>query len=932
MANAPDSGPNPADNPGIDRRTFLKGVSAGAATLAAAGALPGESDQVRGAGAARGSPAAHPDRIVYRGEHLRAVAMPLGGIGAGSIALAGDGGLRQWQIVHNVNHLAHVPHSFFGVWARPRGSEGVARLLQSAENYDQTGFTPPPPTSNDHLVPAESRKLLEALPGVRQIEYAGEYPIAEVAYREPQLPVEVRLEAYSPFIPLNAKDSGLPAIVFDFRLKNPGPQPVAASVLATLQNLVGWDGQSLIEGVEYFAYGGNRNTLERSPGLTAIDMENPQLPAAFAFQGRVALAALGDDATYLTQWDNPRLLWDDFASDGRLANTEGAAASEEGWTWNAALAAPVELKPGEERTVTFVLAWHFPNRYVNWDQSSLSVGDRKSRFWLGMMYSNWFKSAMDVVRYIALNHERLARETRLFRDTFYDSTLPYVLLDAVTSQASIIRSPTCLWIEDGSFHGFEGCCGASTGHCGGAGCCPLNCTHVWGYEQSLSRLFPELERAMRRTDWEVQQAPEGYVFTRTALPAYLPRPWEMKTAVPERLALDGMISTVLKTYREYRQGGGREWLVKYWPNVKRCVDYTQRTFDPESQGVIAGEQYNTYDISIYGLNTFIGSYYLAALRAAEEMGRIAGDEATATRYHEIYEKGRLRLASELWNGEYYVQKVDMAKYPKYEYGDGCLSDQLIGQWWAHQLDLGYVLPPEQVAAAVRSIAKYNWRESFAGFKQDPRVFASPGDSGLLIATWPKGGRPAVPTLYSDEVWTGMEYQVAALLIAEGFFDDGVKIVRGARRRYDGRQRSPWNDIECGDHYARAMSSWSMLEAASGQRTNAPEGLLAFEPRSTPGKFRCFFIAAEGWGTFEQRIGRDRAATQQDTLRVAYGQVRLRALEVAYQSGGAAGSATAYLNGHAAGLEARASGKTVRVSSAQELVIRAGDTLKVEIEG
>ncbi len=914
-------------DPGIDRRTFLKGVGVGAASLAATEARVGDKSSVF----PRDTPAPSPgtrrsDRVVYRGDHLRAVGMPLGGIGTGVIALAGDGGLRQWQIVHNVNHLAHVPHSFFAIWARSGNAVSVARVLQSSETYDHGNFKPPA-TANDHVVPPESRKLLEALPGVKTLEFAGEYPIAEIRYHDPALPLEVSLEAYSPFVPLNSKDSGLPAIIFEFSLKNPGSQPLAASVLATLQNLVGWDGHSPIAGVEYFAYGSNRNTLERAAGLTAIDMSNPRLPRDFPFQGRVALAALADEASYVTQWDNLDLLWRDFAEDGKLASIEGEAPSPEGRTWNGALAVPVTLKPGEEKCVVFILAWQLPNRYVNWDQSFMGVGDKKSRFWLGVMYANWFRSATDVVRYVAQNFERLGRETRLWRDTFYDSTLPYPLLDAVSSQASIIRTPTCVWLEDGNFHGFEGCCGASTGHCEGSGCCPLNCTHVWGYEQSLSRLFPDLERTMRRTDWEVQQSPEGYVFTRTILPPYLPRPWEMKSPVQEHVALDGMISTVLKTYREYRQGAGREWLLKYWPHVKRCLDYIQRTFDPDARGLIVGEQYNTYDISIYGLNTFIGSYYLAALRAAEEMARVAQDEAAARQYRSVYERGRSGLASELWNGEYYIQKVDMESHPKHEYATGCLSDQLLGQWWAHQLDLGYILPEDQVKSAVRSIVKYNWRENFRGFKQDPRVFASDGDAGLLICTWPKGGRPAVPTLYSDEVWTGLEYQIAALLIYEGMFDEALRIVRGTRSRYDGRERSPWNDVECGDHYARAMSSWAMLEAASSQRTNEAQGFLAFAPRTTPEDFRCFFITAEGWGTFEQKVS---GASQVDALHVAYGRAKLRTLELVFHGNGTPRRASASLNAKPMALESHFSDKKVRLDSALGLELKAGDALRVEI--
>ncbi len=909
---------------GIDRRTFLKGVGAGAAALASstAGALRAGASPLP----APPSAASRADRIVYRGEHLRAVAMPLGGIGTGTIALAGDGGLRQWQIVHNVNHTAHVPDSFFAFWARPQYGTGAARLLQSSALYDQSNFRPPA-TSNDHVVPPEARKLLERLPGVEQIEYAGEYPLAEIRYRDAAWPAEISLEAYSPFVPLDARDSGLPCVVFEFTIKNPGERPLAASVLATLQNLVGWDGHSPIVGVENFAYGANRNALVRARGLTAIEMSNPRLPHDFAFNGRLALAAFAEDAGYVTQWDNLELLWRDFAEDGRLANQEGSAPSETGRTWNGALAAPVNLKPGEEKRIVFVLAWHFPNRYVDWPQPAFTIADRKTKFWIGTQYGKHFKSALDVVSYVRENLERLAGETRRFRDTFYDSTLPYELLDCVSSQASIIRTPTCIWLEDGTLHGFEGCCGASTTHCSNSGCCPLNCTHVWNYEQSLSRLFPDLERTMRRTDLEVQQHESGYIPHRTILPAYLPRPWERKIGGPENPALDGMLGTVLKTYREYRQSGDREWLARLWPRVKKLMDYVMTTLDPQGTGVIQGEQPNTYDISIYGPNSFIGSLYLAALRAAEEMARIFGEDSVAKRYRGVYENGRRNLPAECWNGEYYIQKIDITKYPEHQYGLGCHADQLLGQWWAHQLALGYVLPEDQVQTALASIVKYNWRENFAGFRQEPRVFASENDQGLLICTWPKGGRPPVPTLYSDEVWTGIEYEVAALLIYENRAEEAFRIVRDVRARYDGRERNPWNEIECGDHYARALSSWTLLEAAAGMRYDAGEKFLAFAPRWKPEDFRCFFITGDGWGTFEQKA---RASAQSETLAARYGNVRLRRLEFATAGALQPRRAAASLDGQAVAVKTSISGKTVRLDFASEVSLASGSALRVEI--
>lgn len=912
---------------GIDRRTFLKGVGPGAAALAGSPAWAAQDTaNLRKKISSPVSLSSRSDRIVYRGERLRAVAMPLGGIGAGVIALAGDGGLRQWQILHNVNHLAHVPHSFFAFQGKPENGPSVARVLQCPALYDQSDFKAPP-TTNDHVVPDESRKLLERLPGVEELEFTGEYPIAQIRYTDPALPAEVLLEAYSPCIPLNSKDSGLPAAVFEFKVKNSGSSPLRASLLATLQNLVGWDGHSPIAGVENFAYGSNRNTLSRSAGLTAIDMWNPRLPQDFPFQGRLALATLTEEASYLTHWDNPELLWKDFSEDGALANREGAGPSEPGRTWNGALAVPVALAPGEEKSLVFLIAWFFPNRTVDWRQPALTIDDKKTKFWLGTMYANWFKSALEVVHYVGDNFARLAQETRLWRDTFYDSSLPYALLDCVSSQASIIRTPTCIWVQDGHLHGFEGCCGASTTHCENSGCCPLNCTHVWNYEQSLSRLFPDLERTMRHTDLEVQQAPSGYIPHRTLLPFYLPRPWERKIGGPENPALDGMLGTVLKTYREVRQGAGREWLMRLWPRVKKLMDYVMTTLDADLDGIIHGEQPNTYDISIYGPNSFIGGLYLAALRAAEEMARRVNDGAPARLYRSVFEKGRKNLPAEVWNGEYYVQKVDLEKYAEHQYGTGCHADQLLGQWWAHQLELGYVLPEDQVRTALRSILKYNWRENLLGFKQAPRAFASAHDKGLLVCTWPKGGRPQVPTLYSDEVWTGIEYEVAGLLLFEGMAEEALKIVRGVRARYDGRERNPWNEIECGDHYARAMSSWALLEAIAGQRTNAAEGFLAFAPKTSVANFRCFFITAEGWGTFGQEIS---PLSQVETLAAAYGTIKLHALEFAYQGKAKAPKATVTLNGKALALKPSFTPNNVRLESSQEIELNPRDFLQVEI--
>jgi uncharacterized protein (DUF608 family) len=766
-------------------------------------------------------------RRVYTGRSLTDIAMPLGGIGAGSIALSGSGELCEWQIFNRVNSRALVPDSFFAIRTSV-GSNSVCRALAG------------------HAV--------GELAAVKKIRFVGEYPLAMLSYADPELPVRVSLQAFSPFIPLNEKDSALPAALFIFTVSNPGRQAVAVSLAAALQNAIGYDGLSEIQGVANPDYGGNVNSTVHFGAVAAIHMTNSKLePSAREF-GTMSLLAFDRKATLLPAWDDFGEFAQQFAAEGRFRSRR-QPASPPGRTWNGALAVPFSLAPGEEKSVVFALTWHFPNHYAEYDKNLAS-------YRLGNMYSNWFGDSLEVGRYLAGNLDRLVEETRRFRDTFYDSNLPYWFLDCISSQISTLRSQTCMWIEDGTFAAFEGC-----------GCCPMNCTHVWNYEQALAQLFPVLERNMRQTDLTVQQDPSGFIHHRTVLPLSLPR------ATPP--FIDGHLGTVLKAYREHLQSADRSWLDTYWPRIKAAMAYALKEWDPNGDGVVEGEQWNTYDCAVYGENTFIGALYLAALRAAEEMATLEGEPDLARQYHELFEKGSAAMDAALWNGEYYVQKYDAQTYTETQYGSGCLSDQLLGQWWAHVVDLGDLFPPDHVKKTLASIFKHNWRDDFTDFVHSQRVFASGRDRGLLICTWPRGGRPDKPILYCDEVWTGNEYQVAAHMIYAGLTELALMIVKAARDRYSGDprppfQRNPWNEIECGEHYARAMSSWSLLLAASGYHYDGPHGLLAFSPRLRPEDFRAFFITAEGYGTFSQKQA---SRSYQAGLRLASGQLSLTELRL-----------------------------------------------------
>ena len=807
--------------------------------------------------------------------------MPLGGLGTGSIALCGDGSLRQWQINNQINHLACVPHSFFGVWAEPVSADQppVARVLQSSALYHTPGPLPPP-TANDHLVPPSVRALLQALPGVAAVSFIGEYPVAELAYDDPALPVTVTLEAFSPFIPLESRDSGLPAILFNFRVTNTATTPARAALLATLQNSVGWDGVSDIVGTVNAGYGGNTNTLTRQAGLTAIEMATTRLAGDDEHFGTLTLAAFSELASAVAQWNDLGALWLAFSMHGTLASPSQYGPSPAGQTWNGALAVPVELAPGEARTVCFAFTWHFPNRYFDYGNGHyvrlLGYRGPADKYRLGNQYNNWFASAGEVLAHLYAQRERLTAQTRLARHTLFDSTLPAALVEAATSQLSVMRSPVCFWTEDGRFYGFEGGSGASTPPHKTGGSCPLNCTHVWNYEMAVARLFPDLARTMRATEWNKQQQLDGWLPHRVPLPLHLPRPGYDSLGGPRHPALDGLLGGVLKTYREYRVCGDKTWLAEMWPGVRRALGHVWRAHDAQQAGVITGEQPNTYDISVYGANTFIGTLYLAALRAAGRMAGLLGEAEFAEMCQSIFVRGRSALDTLLWNGEYYEQAVDLGEHPEHNWASGCHADQLLGQWWAYLLGLGDVLPPEHVRSAARATVRHNFRHGFAGHAQQPRAFVADDDHGLLNCTWPRGGRPQVPTPYSDEVWTGIEYAVAALLLYVGEHDSAVRLVEAARARHDGRKQSPWNDIECGDHYVRAMSAWALLEAAAGFDYDAGAAALGFAPALTPENFQAPFITRDGWGSFAQTVTTGRQSAR---LRLAYGSLALRRLRL-----------------------------------------------------
>jgi len=836
----------------------------------------------------------------FTGESLREIAFPLGGIGTGCISLGGRGQLRDWEIFNRPNQGFRPRFTFASLRVETPDGKSDARVLESP-------ILPP------YAGPFGSeRSNGEGFPHVAWNTFRGEYPIAWIQFEDDRLPLSVSLEAFNPFIPLNDFDSSLPVAILIYRLENITDAPARALLVWTLENVVGYRGSGPLGSSDL---GGNRNAFRADGGLKGFVLDSAALPADSPRYGSMVLATPWPVVTYTPdiggggEFDTGHIFWDALSRQGAFDEVEACGPTPEGQSAICALGMKVDIQPGEPIEVPVLIAWHFPNFIKYWHRGP---EEQKPR-WLNY-YASHFADAWEVASYVNDNLERLHAQTMRYHDALFDSTLPGPVLDAASSQTSTLKSPTCLRLEDGTFYGFEGC--SST-----AGCCEGSCTHVWNYQQALPFLFPALERSMRSADYTYNlREQDGRMCFRIGLPLGT-SDWDFHAAA------DGQLGGIIKTYRDWLLSGDDEWLRSLWPRVKKALAYAWKEWDRDEDGIIEGVQHNTYDIELVGPNPLTGAFYMGALRAAEEMARYLGEEDLAARYRELFERGSAAMDEMLFNGEYYVQRYDPAQAPTQQFGEGCLSDQMLGQWLASLCGLGYLFRPQNVRSALLSVFRYNWRRNLTDHVNPQRIYAVNDEAGLLMCTWPHGGRPLIPTRYCDEVWTGIEYQVASHLIMEGFVEEGLAIVEGARRRYDGIRRNPWDEVECGSHYARAMSSWGLIIALSGYFYSARERLMQFSPKVSQGDFRCFWSNASAWGTFCQKLSENLAEIRLDVL---HGEQRLRSLRLGLEAPGTEVSALLEVGDELVRCSAMSGGGWVELRFEKEITISAGGALTARI--
>jgi uncharacterized protein (DUF608 family) len=485
------------------------------------------------------------------------------------------------------------------------------------------------------------------------------------------------------------------------------------------------------------------------------------------------------------------------------------------------------LKPGESTEVTLVVAWHFPHA---------RSGMPGKRHW----YAERWPNAAAVSADLQANWPKLQSVTRAWNETWYDSTLPHWFLDRTFVNTSILATTTCYRLDKGRFWFYEG-----------VGCCEGTCTHVWGYAQAIGRVFPEIERYLRKEiDFGMAyHADSGAI--------------DYRAEYHRVVATDGQASCILRAYREHQMSPDDQFLRSIWPQVKGAMEHLIRE-DTNRDGILDGAQYNTLDTAWFGEISWISSLYVAALRASAAMAKEMGDAEFARQCTKIADQGGQRMTADLFNGEYYINRVDERHPEANNTNRGCHIDQVYGQSWAHQVGLPRVLPVAPTKSALKSLFRYSFYEDVWEYRRKNhaipggRWYATPTEAGLIMCSFPNGGAAesvgksgdAWAVGYFNECMSGFEYQVANHMISEGLLEEGLKVIYAIHRRYHPSKRNPYNEVECSDHYGRAMASYGAFVSISGFVNDGPRHRMTFAPK-LKGRFRCAFINEQGWGTYER---------------------------------------------------------------------------------
>lgn len=773
------------------------------------------------------------------------IALPVGGIGTGTVSFTGNGALAEWQIFHRPRQLTALPHCFFALRVGS-GRTARARLLESPlfPPFDRHPFRLRGQAYPGMGLGDGGQFGLPRFPDSR---FLSAYPFGRVDLLDPAWPLAVSLEAWNPCLPGEAADSGLPVALFRLILTNRGAEPWPVTWLGCLGN------PFPEAGTRPRWFEGNR---ARGVALESGRAEGPAL----------ALFSREREVTWQEGWPRPTpqftrslmYFWEEFASGQAL---RGAAVEGEDREPVGCLALAAELAPGQTQILEMGIGWHVP--VVEYglgeanDAGQVLNRPASATRWKAR-YAQTFPDVAAVVEYVGEHWARLREATETFRQALTLALDDPAQLDAVSTALVPLRSPTTLLLEDGTLYGFEGA-GEDRGSC------PGSCTHVWNYALAPVLLFPELARSMHSATLADNRAPSGSgaIAHRLRLPRG-PRADEPNPVADGQLGL--LIQVCLLTLRT----GDRDWLEERWETLVAAMAFAEREWDAEGRGLVDGSHHCTYDVNLVSPNPLANGYYVAALAAMSRMAAVLGREESARRYRQRAEVAAAAMVGHLHNGEFFTQ-LPPATAADFQFTNGCLADQLTGLWLGRCAGLPPLVEESAVTGALEAVLRHNFQRRGWDEVCAERAFVLPGEEGVVNCTWPRGGRPAHPLPYASEAgWTGVEYQLAAHLLYCGRAEAAGRVVRAVRARHDGVRRNPFNEYECGSYYARSMAAWSLVLARSRFEADAAAGFMGLNFATLP-RAHLFFLGG-GWGLVS-------ATADACTITVLGGEVRLRSLRL-----------------------------------------------------
>lgn len=762
----------------------------------------------------------------YDQDHLRRIALPLGGIGTGTISLGGRGELTDWEVA-NMPAVGFSPAMY--------GADAPGFLLYVGEPGERKSVTAlEGPVLPDEYLDGEGRPFRHrGFPRFSNASFAAAYPFGQVKLEDDSLPVSVTVKGFNPFIPGDVDSSSLPVVVLSYEVQNKSDNDIEAAVCGHLRNFIGCDGTAdkvYPSGTAncYRGMNRNRNAYREENGIKGIYFYSEGVAKDSTAWGTFALSTKAECVSYRTAFSSK--VWysstvelnDDFGADGilKLASPDPGKENDP----VGALAVKKVIPAHGKASFTFYFTWSFPNRR-----------DWSGRQIVGNYYTSLYPDAWTAARKILPMMPELESKTIAFVQAFLSSSADDALKEAALFNLATLRSPTVFRLPSGHLMGWEGVCNH-------VGSCQGSCTHVWNYEQATAYLFPELARTMRDVEFNYSTADDGSMAFRTNLPLADARKGAERAA-------DGQMGTVMKAYREWRISGDRAFLDSVWPNVKKAMAYAwtgENAWDADRDGMMEGPQGNTMDVEYWGPNPQMAFWYLGALKACAAMAREEGDIKFAEECDALFANGSKLVDRLIFNGEYYEQKLPAEKSGEgFQLGEGCLVDQLVGQTMAHQLGFGFLAEEKNIRKAAESIAKYNYVPDFGREFNPLRAYAMAGDAGLVMASWPHGFHKD-PFPYYSEAMTGFEYVAASEMYWLGMDDLALRTVRDIRARHDGARRNPFSEPEAGHHYARSMASWGTYLAWSGFRYDAVTGQKSFSTR--PGRY--FWCVGKDFGVVE----------------------------------------------------------------------------------